>query len=250
MSAPTRHLLKDLLIHRSISSTNDALWNRLETGKSTPAVCLSEKQTAGRGRRGDYWHSPETGNLYLSLFWPFSAAYEKNGISIAMGIALINALESFNIKDLGLKWPNDLLHEKRKLGGIIVESRFGKTQNTVIGIGLNLWLPPATQNLINQPTTSLQQLCTKVPCRNRLAGTIIQTMIETLDIFQQHGLNPFIDEWSNHDVLLNQNITIQSDTTIFEAIGRGINNEGELRYQHNNEIKTLSSSHHSIRLAS
>lgn len=249
MSVSTRHILKDLIIHSTVPSTNDVLWTRLATGKTTPAACLSETQTAGRGRRGDHWHSPETGNLYLSMCWPFPATNEKNGISIAMGVALINALESFNISDLGLKWPNDLLYEKQKLGGIIVESRYGKTQNTVIGIGLNLWLPPATQYLIKQATTSLRQLCTNVPCRNRLAGTIIQTMIETLTIFQQQGLAPFIDKWSSHDVLLNQKISIQNDTMFYEAIGRGIDNEGALRYQHNNEIKTLSSSHHSIRLS-
>ena len=250
MSEATRQILEELLIHTSISSTNDELWTRLETGKITPAACLSETQTAGRGRRGDHWHSPATGNLYLSLFWPFPAGYEKNGISIAMGVALVKALESFNINNLELKWPNDLLYKKQKLGGIIVESRFGKTQNTVIGVGLNLRLPTATQNLIKQPTTSLQQLCTNVPCRNQLAGKIIQTMIETLQQFQQYGLNPFLEKWSKHDALYNQTITIQNDSEHFEAIGCGIDNEGALRYHHENEIKSLSSSHFSIRIVS
>ena len=242
--------LDDILLHTAVPSTNDELWKRLAEGKSTPAVCLSESQTAGRGRRGDLWHSPAAGNLYLSIFWPFPAEMTKNGLSIAIGISLINTLKHEGINDLQLKWPNDILYKRQKLAGILVESRFGEKQNTVIGIGLNFKLPAATKNQIQQPTISLQQLCTNVPCRNRLAGKIIQNMIKTLEHFQHSGLNDFLPQWSQYDALADQTITLIGDNEPLTVQACGINEQGELRYRHNNMLHTLSNSHISIRFAS
>jgi BirA family transcriptional regulator, biotin operon repressor / biotin---[acetyl-CoA-carboxylase] ligase len=250
LNQKTINTLDEILLHTSISSTNDELWQRLNHGKTTPAACLSETQSAGRGRRGDHWHSPLSGNLYLSLFWPFSAETMTNGLSIAIGICLINTLKSEGINDLQLKWPNDILYKRQKLAGILVESRFGKKQNTVIGIGLNFKLPVATQNKIQQPTTSLQQLCTNVPCRNQLAGKIIQNMIETLELFQTRGLSDFIPQWQNYDALANQSITLISENKHLDAVACGINEQGELRYMINDKLHTLSNSHVSIRFAS
>ena len=250
MSPEVAIKLNEILLHDSVASTNDELWQRLNQGKSTAAACLSETQTAGRGRRGDLWHSPSSGNLYLSIFWPFPAETNINGLSIAIGISLINALKSEGINDLQLKWPNDILYKRQKLAGILVESRFGKQLNTVIGIGLNFKLPTATQNKIQQATTSLQQLCTDTPCRNQLAGKIIQTMIETLEQFQINGLNNFMPQWSDYDALAAQAITLINGDEHIDAIALGINEQGELRYQQDNKIHTLSNSHIRIRFAS
>jgi BirA family biotin operon repressor/biotin-[acetyl-CoA-carboxylase] ligase len=250
LSQNSHDSVTDILIHQSVTSTNDELWQRQSDGKDTPAICLSETQTAGRGRRGDLWHSPATGNLYLSIIWPFPAKSVLNGLSIAIGICLIHTLKSIGINDLQLKWPNDILHKRRKLAGILVESRFGNQQNTVVGIGLNFKLPTATQQQIQQATTSLQQLCTEVPCRNELAGKIINTMIETLQNFQSHGLHNFISQWPQYDALHNQTITLINKSESTQAIARGINDQGELCYQIGEEIHTLSNSHISIRFSS
>jgi BirA family biotin operon repressor/biotin-[acetyl-CoA-carboxylase] ligase len=238
-------------IHQTLRSTNDRLWDRLREGFETPAVCLSEMQTQGRGRRGDRWQSPSTGNLYLSIFWPFPANTTQSGLSIAIGITLINTLKAQGIKGLKLKWPNDILYKKQKLAGILVESRFGNRQNTVIGIGLNYKLPSAIKNKINQPTTSLQQLCTEaVPCRNRLAGHIIQNMIETLEKFQTRGLRDFLPQWSQYDALADSLIDLIYDDKTITVKACGISETGELQYQHNNQLHTLANSHVSIRLNS
>ena len=246
----TNSLVDDLLLHTSVSSTNDELWQRVSQGRTSPAVCISETQTSGRGRRGDQWLSPASGNLYLSISWPFPAETAQNGLSIAIGISLINSLKSEGINDLQIKWPNDILYKRQKLAGILVESRFGKQLNTVVGIGLNFKLPIATRNEIQQPTTSLQQLCTNVPCRNRLAGKIIQTMINTLEQFQQHGLRDFIPSFSDYDALANQAITLISENDQHEAIAQGINELGELQYSYKGTLHSLSNSHTSIRFSS
>ena len=246
-----RNKIDEILIHQSVGSTNDELWQRLQQGKTNPAVCLSESQTAGRGRQGDQWQSPNSGNLYLSISWAFPADMPQSGLSIAIGISLINLLKSEGINDLQLKWPNDILHNRAKLAGILVESRFGNQLQTVIGIGLNFKLPTAAKNKIQQTTTSLQQLCTQIPCRNELAGKIIHTMINTLENFQSHGLQDFIPHWANYDALANQSINlISDDSPPLNVTAEGINQQGELLYRHNGQLHTLSNSHISIRFAS
>lgn len=247
---PARQQLKDILVYPEIGSTSDQLWQRFSSGEHTPAVCLAESQTAGRGRRGDQWHSPAAGNLYLSLFWPSCADTPRNGLSIAMGISLINSLKQAGINQLQLKWPNDVLFQRQKLAGILVESRFNTRQFTVVGIGLNFKLPASTQNLIQQPSTSLEQLCDPVPCRNWLAGKIIQNMIETIQLFEHRGLSDFLPLWPQYDALHDQVITLVDGDQKIPALACGINEQGELRYMRDNQIHLLSNSHISIRFAS
>jgi len=249
--AHSQHKINEILIRQSVGSTNDELWQRLQQGKTSPAICLSESQTAGRGRQGDQWQSPHSGNLYLSISWSFPADMTQSGLSIAIGISLINLLKSEGINNLQLKWPNDILHNRAKLAGILVESRFGNQLQTVIGIGLNFKLPTAVKNKIQQTTTSLQQLCTPVPCRNELAGKIIHTMINTLENFQSRGLQDFIPHWENYDALANQSINlISDDSPPLSVTAEGINQQGELLYRHNGQLHTLSNSHISIRFIS
>ena len=240
----------NIVVLDQTSSTNDIVWQHINDGHLTPMACFAETQTAGRGRRGDQWQSPATGNLYFSLYWPFVADLAQSGLSIAIGISLINVLKSEGIKDLQLKWPNDVLVNRQKLAGILVESRFGKTQNTVVGVGLNFKLPTETQKLINQPATSIQQLCSELPCRNELAGKIIQNMIETIQLFKHHGLRDFLPLWPQYDAFNNQSIQLIGPDEQFFARACGINEQGELRYQRGDSIETLSNSHISIRFAS
>lgn len=249
--APTvLNKLDDILIYPTVTSTSDLLWQRFSTGNRSPIVCLAETQTAGRGRRGDRWQSPASGNLYLSLFWPHCANPPRPGLSIAIGISLINTLKEIGIKQLQLKWPNDILFNRQKLAGILVESRFNTRQYTVVGIGLNFKLPKPIQNLIQQPAISLEELCHSLPCRNQLAGKIIQNMIETIELFEHRGLNDFLPVWAQYDALHNQHITLIDGDTRTSAIACGINDQGELQYMRDNQLHTLSNGHISIRFAS
>lgn len=245
--ADVKETVDDLLIYSEVDSTNDQLWHRFRSGKVTPAVCLAEAQTAGRGRRGDRWQSPASGSIYLSLFWPHCADSLHQGLSVAVGISLIQSLNDFGIKDLLLKWPNDVLHQKQKLAGILVESRFNTSQYTVVGIGLNVKLPSTTQDLIEQPTTSLSSLCDEVPDRNKLVGHIINNMINTLSLFEHRGLQDYLPLWSRFDALHDQVVKLVEGESATTVKACGINQDGELCYEHKGQLMTLSNSAVSIR---
>ncbi|AFJ01790.1 Biotin-protein ligase / Biotin operon repressor [Methylophaga frappieri] len=243
--------LADILIYDSVTSTNDVLWQRFADNPASPAVCIAEQQSAGRGRRGGAWQSPAGGNIYLSLFWPLPTSGNVEGLSIAVGISLIHALSAFGVNALKLKWPNDILHQRRKLAGILVEARYGESYGVVIGIGINyIALPAQHLNEIPQPVTNLAEICPQIPDRNSLCGQLINHIMSALKLFQHQGLTEFLPHWPALDALHEQSIVIKTEQGSLQATACGINEKGELRYMHNQQLDTLSSSHVSIRFAS
>lgn len=126
-----------------IDSTNQYLLeqvNQLSSGES----CLAECQTAGRGRRGKPWVSPFGCQLILSMYWRLEQGMAAAmGLSLAVGVAVVQALESLGYPGVELKWPNDLYYQGRKLAGILVEmsGSAGASCHLVIGVGLNLAMP-------------------------------------------------------------------------------------------------------------
>ena len=120
-----------------VDSTNDEC-KRISSNKDI-LVVTADKQTKGKGRKGKKWHSPE-GNISLSL--AFADRELDSPISIATGIIVKDALsEVFNLDTIKLKWPNDLVFENKKIGGILVEKEvYANFTKTIVGIGINLEL--------------------------------------------------------------------------------------------------------------
>jgi len=127
-------------------STSDYL-KRLERipGSNTQAqVCITELQSAGRGRRGRRWISPYGSNLYLSFATRVSGArLASGGLSLAVSIAVLHALQHCGVSGLGLKWPNDIYFQGRKLAGILLDlsGESGGPYRVIAGIGINLHMP-------------------------------------------------------------------------------------------------------------
>jgi BirA family biotin operon repressor/biotin-[acetyl-CoA-carboxylase] ligase len=146
-------------VHSLIDSTNDYLMRRLPNQLSPGQVCLAEYQSAGRGRRGRQWVSPFGSQIYLSMYW-----HLEQGLSAAMGLSLVTALAvSDAIKmhcgvQVQLKWPNDVYLQGVKLAGILIEleGQALEPSHCVIGIGVNLNMPPEAGKLIEQQWTDLQ----------------------------------------------------------------------------------------------
>ena len=111
-----------LEVRDSVGSTNDVVREFLLADDSRGVIVLAEEQTQGRGRRGRSWHSPAGANLYFSLGWRFHGPVEKlSGLSLAIGAMLAEVVARDYAVDLALKWPNDLYHGERKVGGVLIE---------------------------------------------------------------------------------------------------------------------------------
>ncbi len=245
-------------IHIISSFTNDSSFANDASLPNPLAnrVCFAERQTEGRGRLGRKWISPFAKNIYLSLLWHFPKELsELSGLSLAIATAIIKTLNKFNIhQDLGLKWPNDILYQTQKLGGILIELN-GETHNVsraVIGLGLNVLAANSTLKYpsnIDQPWTTLQSILGTKPDRNHLSGMLLNELIKTCLLFTKQGLSPFLEFWRSKDLTFNKAVKILCQGQEFIGIGKGINEQGHFILEtEKHETKIFSNGEVSLRL--
>jgi BirA family biotin operon repressor/biotin-[acetyl-CoA-carboxylase] ligase len=234
----------------TIESTNQYLMHGHTHEIQAPWVVLAEQQTAGRGRRGRIWQSPFAGNIYFSLLWRFNQVNANFiGLSLVVGVLVCRLLMRMGIEQLGLKWPNDVLCQGKKLCGILIEMR-GETNgpyDAVIGIGLNITMPDDIGRQIEQPWITLQQVSATTPARNELAAQLIDAMLETLPQFEAHGLQPFLAEWKHLDLYRDQNVTLHLGDNVIQGIERGVDEQGALLVEHNGKLQRYYSGEMSLR---
>jgi BirA family biotin operon repressor/biotin-[acetyl-CoA-carboxylase] ligase len=222
-----------LEIHDRIDSTNARLMAEGAAGAPGGAVCLAERQTAGRGRRGRPWVSPFGVNLYLSILWRYPLAPAAlGGVSLAAGVAVAQVLRRCGVRELGLKWPNDLLWRRRKLGGLLLEVS-GEAQGPsflVAGLGLNLRMGEDQGSAIDQPWADLNQaLDGALPGRNRLAALLIDALAKALAGYGKTGLTPFLPDWDRFDLLRGEPVWLQLGDRTVAGEHAGIGPDGSLR---------------------
>ena len=229
-----QHLAAGTLIHTCavIDSTNQYMMAQLERWQKGECL-LAESQTAGRGRRGRQWHSPFGSQFIMSMYWRLddgpSAAM---GLSLAIGVAVVQALESAGYRDLSLKWPNDIYMARRKLAGILVEmsAAVGGICHLVIGVGVNLNLPDAVIAQLDQPCAHLAEQPVVVE-RNQLSATIIRALRNALTLFEQQGLTAFLTEWNRLDIFMQQPVKVLLGNQIIHGIYCGIDGQGNMLLQ-------------------
>lgn len=196
-------------------------------------VCLAERQTAGRGRRGRRWISPFGSNLYISFGWVFEGGHGSlAGLSLAVGVAVARALDRLGAPGIGLKWPNDLMANGRKLGGVLVELRAESHGpcRAVTGIGINTEaLPPDAARRIDQAWTDLHTFTAAPWSRNLLAARLIESVGAAMETFQTQGFAAFRGLWEQLDVLRNQPVEVQTPKGTYMGRALGIDEEGGLR---------------------
>ena len=225
----------------TLPSTNAHLMARIVSGGGA-GVCLAEHQSAGRGRRGRAWHSPFGRNLYLSV----AQAYEAGpaalaGLSLAIGAALAQLLTALGIAGVRLKWPNDLLCDGRKLGGILIELQ-GDTQGpcwAVAGIGLNVNMDAKDGASIDQPWTSLARLADRTWDRTALAAQVVSTVRQVMAEFPGNGLAPWLDAYEQFDLLVGCPVHVDWAGERISGVARGIDASGALLVDCDGERRAL-----------
>ncbi len=248
----TRRVLSKLEIHDSIASTNEHLMLQSPVDVSSGHVCLAERQTMGRGRRGREWISPYGNNIYLSLLWRFPLApIELSGLSLAAGLAVVRALNQLGVTEIGLKWPNDVLWRERKLAGLLLEvtgESEGPSQ-VVLGIGLNTLLSNQQASRIDQPWIDLASIPSgKGIERNQLAAELIHQLTNALECFETEGLMPLLAEWQQQDLYHNKIVSLRMGERTIVGKHVGIDKNGALLLLHAGEVKAYYAGEVSLRL--
>lgn len=237
-------------LHSVLDSSNSWLMDRGLQGESSGAVCLTEYQQAGRGRHGRKWVSPFGRNVYLSMLWRFHMTpMEVAGLSLAAAIGVLRALQGFNCRGAGLKWPNDILWQNRKLAGLLLEVA-GEADGpvmVVIGVGLNTWLGE-TGEVIDQPWVDLGSIPDLKPYnRSRLAARLIAELCRVVRDYQSGGLTDFLDEWHRNDLMLGRPVEIRSSSQCHRGEHLGVDPSGALRLMVDGEPRLFHAGEVSLR---
>jgi len=233
LSSIASALITALEIHHNINSTNSYLVEKSQQTKETGIVCFAEYQTAGKGRRGREWVSPFGSNIYLSILWQYQQGPASiSGLSLAVGVAVIRALNDCGIQGVGLKWPNDIFWQDKKLAGILIEVS-GETNgpcSAVIGLGLNFYMPNEKAKSINQDWVDLAQILGHNPVnlRNKLAAQLLNHLMPTIAHFEQDTLAHYIDEWRQYDCMKEKQVQIFMGQQTYSGVVKGIDDNGLL----------------------
>lgn len=229
-----RDRVRALEVAWSVGSTNTVLLERSDPPEGQCEVLLAEHQSAGRGRRGRTWLAPLGGSLCMSFSWSFRAVPRDLGaLGLMIGVCVLRALRELGLTSARLKWPNDVLVDGGKLGGILIELRAESEGPAcaVIGVGLNVMLgKPVLQQIAatGVAATDLVTAGLEKPSRNLLAAKIIDASLEGLLEFERGGLRRFVEEWREADALRGQMVDVRAPEGISRGLARGIDVHGAL----------------------
>jgi len=176
-------------------------------------MLVAEEQTEGRGRRGRRWTTQRGAALTFSLRWRFCGpAQALRGLSLATGVALARALHALGAGDVRLKWPNDLLVDGAKLGGILIETRpAGSGIAAIIGVGLNCHSVPGLAERLRRRLAALDELVQPMPRRNELVARLAAELARALPPLRVGGLAAFREEWESLHAFRGQRLRVSID---------------------------------------
>jgi len=237
--------------HETESTNADAL--QYHADHQREVVAFSEAQSAGRGRRGRQWLSPYARNIYCTIGITKQMPASRQGLlSIVTGVALCRALRQSAGATFCLKWPNDVLHDGRKLGGILIESRPLDDQHYffAIGFGLNVYMDHDELAGVSQPATSLEQVAEGRLDRSQVLIESIQSVIESIRAFDPDAARVLVDEFAHFDAFHDRAVEVIAGDRNIAGINRGITDSGQLRLETANGTEFHSAAEISLRAAS
>jgi BirA family biotin operon repressor/biotin-[acetyl-CoA-carboxylase] ligase len=234
-----RHLTTDIVGHhvylfRTVDSTNRALARLADRGASEGTVLLAEEQTAGSGRHGSAWFSPEAANLYVSvLFHPQIAPRQLPLFAPIASLALAEAawLEGAPAR---IKWPNDVVVRGRKLGGVLVEAPVisDRLVYVILGIGVNLNVEPAelaaSLGPLAEGAVSLHEVLGHDVDRTAFAATVLNRLEKWHKTFLTRGAGAVLSAWRARDALQGRRLEARTAGKVCEGHCRGIDADGSL----------------------
>ncbi|MCR4509491.1 bifunctional biotin--[acetyl-CoA-carboxylase] ligase/biotin operon repressor BirA [Pseudomonas sp. 32.2.56] len=235
----------------SLDSTNAEALRLLSSSPALPFYVLAERQTSGRGRRGRSWVSPFGENIYYSLVLRIDGGMRQlEGMSLAVGLALLQVVRDCGVSSAGLKWPNDVLVGERKLAGILLELSGDPADvcHVVIGIGLNVNMLAAEVGAIGQPWTSMRMELGRQLDRNDLVCALNRQLSHYLDIQLRHGFAALQDEWQRSHLWQLRPVALTAGGEPVEGVVLGVDQSGAVRMQVEGIERVFSGGELSLRL--
>jgi len=254
IAAARKPHLRNLELLFEVDSTNTRLLAAAAPPRGSADVCLSELQHAGRGRLGRRWIAPFGAGIAMSVGWSFSdMARTLPALSLGVGVAVARALARAGALGTALKWPNDIWFKDRKMGGVLIELR-AEAQgpaHVVIGIGVNVFLPPGSRQKIEASgvaVAAVEDACESAPSRNLVAGAILDELLSMLLQYERQGFAAFREAWSSLDALNGRPAQIIVGDRVVTGVARGVDAEGALLLDSGERVQRFVSGEASLRL--
>jgi BirA family biotin operon repressor/biotin-[acetyl-CoA-carboxylase] ligase len=250
----------DILTVASTGSTNADLLAAVHRNplQMQPTLLAAQMQTAGRGRAGRVWHTAPDAALTFSLAWKFQCSLQGlAGLPLAVGVTLAETLAALG-QPVQLKWPNDLLLDGAKLGGILIETvgdRQGDKQGdsqgageatwAVIGVGLNLALPEELRSQFNSANATALLAIE----RTQLLATLLNRLAAALVEFERDGFAVFAARWNACHAYADQAVKILDRGEVLQqGVARGVDDTGRLLLDTDDGRMTIMAGDVSLRL--
>ena len=229
-----QHIVR-LDVFAELNSTNSHLLGAPAPAPGSLTAALAEFQHAGRGRRGRTWNMPPGSGIALSVGWSFAKVPgDLPALSLAAGVVTRRVIEALSGCAPVLKWPNDLMWNHRKLGGILVETapRNAGACHVVVGIGLNLSMDSETLGNVGEHPDSaidLQRMTNaRPPPRNDLAAGLIGGYFEMFRTFEESGFRPYYTPFREADYLRRRPVTVTDGPDRLSGTAEGVDSNGAL----------------------
>ncbi|AZF23641.1 bifunctional biotin--[acetyl-CoA-carboxylase] ligase/biotin operon repressor BirA [Pseudomonas sp. R3-52-08] len=235
-------------VHDSIDSTNAEALRLVGAAQAAPVLVLAEQQTAGRGRRGRKWVSPFAQNIYYSLVLRIEDGLgQLEGLSLVVGLAVIQALRESGVQGAALKWPNDVLVGQKKIAGILLELVGDPADicHVVVGIGINVNMQKAE---VDQQWTSVQLETGSAADRNALVAQVSLQLQRYLDRHRESGFSALQEEWESNHAWQGRAVSLIAGVNRIDGVVLGVDRQGALRLSVDGVEKTYSGGELSLRL--
>ena len=224
-------LLRQCEIFNEIPSTNQYLLSTAFKPDELPRVCIAGRQTHGRGRLGRQWQSASPYNIYMSVADLLNESSQLMGcLSLLGGMAVARVLAKYGI-EAGLKWPNDVLVDNRKIAGVLLETKVKSARQILLvaGVGLNVDMAGFGASVDQPWTDMLSQLPDGVSVdRSVLAGELLSEILSMMEAFKLTGFNQFRSEWQSLDLCYQQPLLVYAENEQLSGVGRGVDEYGRL----------------------
>lgn len=233
-----------LFFYKTIDSTNVEAHRLLTQSITGPALVLAQKMSAGKGRLGRKWVADDTGNIYASfIFQPNRHPKELELFPLWIGLSICQWVkDTFGI-EIKLKWPNDLVWQKRKLGGILIEATYDAdaTREMIVGIGFNVnthfedWPEDVVPKI-----ASLNLIKNEMQDLHRVTAQFIKIIFNAYEAFMNGNFEEnFSSWWPIFDALSGKTVTVKSPRETLEGVANGITSSGQLRLKLNDGSEAI-----------
>ncbi len=225
-----------------IDSTNSHLLRQPPPTAGNLSVAVAEHQTVGRGRHDRLWVSAPGASLCLSVGYAFRRApSELPPLTLALGLGIAGRLTAGLAVRIAIKWPNDLLADGGKLGGVLTEVHGDADRPAVVaGVGINVashsGIAGVSRESGTPPPTNLAAILSAPPSGDQLAALLIDAMFETFVGYDDAGFDRFRDAFDNVDWLAGRRVGIDAPSGEIRGVASGIDRSGRLRVDTGSDI--------------